>query len=135
MFSFHHVALSVSSLDRSISFYQALGFEQVMHWQAEDGSLQIAQLRLGEALLELFCYAKPTSAPVTSQELATDLPRIGVKHFGLQVADLQQTSVHLVELGMLGDAKITKGRTGIDYLFIRDPDGILLEIVEDKRGV
>ena len=135
MFSFHHVALSVADLERSTRFYNALGFERVMYWQAEDHSLQIAHLRLDEALLKLFCYAKPNSAPTTCHELATDLPRIGVKHFGLQVADLQQASARLTELGMLGDAQITRGRTGIDYLFIRDPDGMLLEIVEDKRGV
>ena len=30
---------------------------------------------------------------------------------------------------------ITKGRTEIDYFFIKDPDGILVEIVQDDRGL
>ncbi len=135
MFSFHHVALSVSDLALSLSFYQALGFESVLSWQAEDDSLRIVHLKLGEAMLELFCYAKPQEAPDTSKALVSDLPRIGVKHFGLQVGDIQQAVKQLDALGVLGDAQITHGRTGIDYLFIRDPDGILLEIVEDQRAL
>jgi glyoxylase I family protein len=134
MFKFHHIALSVSQLSRSQDFYQALGFEQVYQYQSEDGSLQIAHLKLGEAILELFCYAQAEDAPLSTKLLVTDLPRLGVKHFGLAVADIHQAKEKLQALGLLQEVEISHGRTGIDYFFVQDPDGIFVEVVQDDRG-
>ncbi len=129
----HHVALSVSDLGTSIGFYAAFGFAPVYRWQAEDGSLAIAQLKLDGILLELFCFAASTPAPASSKQLASDLPRIGIKHFGLRVPDIGAALERLRAAGLAGDIQVMHGRTGINYFFIRDPDGILLEIVQDDR--
>ena len=133
MFSLHHVALSVSDLDATIAFYTALDFEPVYRWHAEDGKLMIVHLKQGEFLLELFCFEDPSPAPLSSQELASDLPRVGIKHFGLRVADIHAALAQLQAQGLADDVQVVKGRTGIDYFFIKDPDGILLEIVQDDR--
>ena len=133
MFSLHHVALSVSDLDASIAFYSTLDFKPVYRWHAEDETLKIAHLKLGEFLLELFCFNNPSAAPDSSKELASDLPRIGIKHFGLRVADIHAALAQLQVQGLADGVQVLKGRTGIDYLFINDPDGILLEIVQDDR--
>lgn len=129
----HHIALSISTLKRSINFYNQLGFEQVMHWQAEDQSLQIVHLRNTSLILELFCYAQPQTAPTSSQTLAGDLQRIGCKHFGLQSDDLEASLLKLKTKGLAQDIQITQGRTGTRYFFLQDPDGIFVEIIEDKR--
>lgn len=136
MFTLHHVALSVTRLDASIAFYTTLNFEVVYRWQADDKMLSIVHLKQGELMLELFCFEHNSAAPLTSKELATDLPRIGIKHFGLRVVDIQDAlqqlqNQELAEQGL----KVTHGRTGIDYFFIKDPDGILIEIVQDDRGL
>lgn len=135
MFSFHHVALSVSSLQRSILFYEQLGFRVVKEWRAEDASLRIAQLKSGETMLELFCYASPQPAPESSSELDSDLQRIGVKHFGICCDDIQVAKARLESQGLAGDIQVTHGRTGVDYFFIRDPDGIFVEVVQDNRDL
>nr|VFK54979.1 MAG: Glyoxalase/Bleomycin resistance protein/Dioxygenase superfamily protein [Candidatus Kentron sp. TUN]VFK58585.1 MAG: Glyoxalase/Bleomycin resistance protein/Dioxygenase superfamily protein [Candidatus Kentron sp. TUN]VFK61152.1 MAG: Glyoxalase/Bleomycin resistance protein/Dioxygenase superfamily protein [Candidatus Kentron sp. TUN] len=59
MFSFHHVSISVTDIDRSIQFYETLGFKVVLRWKADDQSLQITHLRLNEVILRtvLFCKA------------------------------------------------------------------------------
>jgi len=133
MFSFHHVALSVSDMDESVVFYGLLGFKPVFRWQAEDASLMIVHLRQGEALLELFCFASSVAAPESSGQLETDLPRIGIKHFGVRVDDIHAAKARMESLGLADLINIIQGRTGIDYFFIKDPSGILVEIVQDDR--
>ncbi len=133
MFNFHHIALSVADLRRSITFYQQLEFAPVMHWQAEDDSLQIAHLKKGDMLLELFCYRDPQQAPQSTQQLESDLKRIGTKHFGLRCANIREAKERLEEMGIAENIQITRGRTGIDYFFIRDPDDIFIEFVQDNR--
>jgi len=133
MFSFHHVALSVEDLASSIAFYGVFGFVPVYRWSADDGALSIVHLKLDEAVLELFCFQKRGAAPDSSQALSTDLPRVGIKHFGLRVADIHVAKAHLQMLGLADGVTVCQGRTGIDYFFITDPSGILLEVVQDDR--
>ena len=133
MFSFHHVALSVRNIEESVVFYTLLGFDQVYQWQAEDTSLTIVHMKQGEALLELFCFSETVAAPVSTRELETDLPRIGIKHFGVRVVGIHKAKQRIEALTLAEDVHVLKGRTGIDYFFIRDPSGILVEIVQDDR--
>lgn len=133
MFSFHHVSLSVQNLEASIRFYAVFGFEPVFRWQAEDKKLSIIHLKLGEVLLELFCFEGAAEAPQSSKVLATDLPRIGIKHFGVQVADIDAAKAHLCDLGLADGVEVVEGKTGIRYFFIKDPSGILVEVVQDDR--
>ena len=87
-------------------------------------------------VLELFCYADYKSAPETIYATATDLPIVGTKHFGLQVDSLEKARDDLAAKGITAaDTAIAQGRTGIRYFFVKDPDGILVEIAEDHRGL
>ncbi|ATX81676.1 glyoxylase I family protein [Mariprofundus ferrinatatus] len=133
MFSFHHVALSVRELGPSIAFYEIFGFEPVFRWQSDDGELSIVHLKQGEVLLELFRFRTPVDAPHTSHELSTDLPRIGMKHFGLKSEDIDIAAAHLMKLGLVEHIEIVEGRTGIRYFFVKDPSGLMVEVVEDNR--
>lgn len=134
MYSIHHTALSVSNRQHSVAFYEKLGFKQVHVWQAEDGSLSITHLRLGEFILELFCYKNFMPAPESIHITATDLPIIGTKHFGLRVDSIETARADLTAKGIVKeDIAINQGRTGPRYFFIEDPDGILVEIMEDNR--
>ena len=135
MFKIHHVALSVSNMKKSIEFYSLFGFKEAYTWESEDKELKISHLKLGETFLELFCFKKHQEAPQSSKELMTDLPRIGVKHFGMKVKSIHETKAFILENGYQGEINIIRGHTEIDYFFIKDPDGILLEFVQDDRGL
>lgn len=135
MFSIHHVALSVSNIQKSIEFYSIFGFKLAYSWQSDDKNLQIAHLKLGETFLELFCFDKYQEAPQSSKELMTDLPRLGVKHFGLKVKSVHETKAFLINNGYKENIEIIRGKTEVDYFFIKDPDGILLEFIQDDRGL
>jgi glyoxylase I family protein len=67
--------------------------------------------------------------------LATDLPRIGVKHFGLRVSSITDAKNFIEERGLGTNIEIREGKTGVTYFFIKDPSGILLEFVEDNRSL
>jgi len=102
-------------------------------WESDDGSLRIAHLVLNGFILELFNYAANAGTRLESQDVGNNLDRLGVKHLALQVSSLQLAKDRLSHAGLDSGTEITHGRTGIDYFFVRDPDGLWLEIVEDHR--
>ena len=134
MYSVHHIALSVINREESVSFYKKLGFDEVLLWEAEDKSLSITHLKNEQIVLELFCYANHISAPESIASTSADLPIIGTKHFGLRVDSIEQAKEDLIAKEIApADIEIVEGRTGIRYFFVKDPSGILVEVVEDKR--
>ncbi len=135
MFTIHHVALSVTDMNNSIKFYELFGFKEAYRWSSDDNSLEIAHLKLKDTFLELFCFQNYQEAPQSSKELMSDLPRIGVKHFGLKVKSVHETKEFLIKNGYKDKIEIIRGKTEVDYFFIKDPDGILLEFIQDDRGL
>lgn len=134
MFSPHHVAISVTDIGRSVHFYERFGFREVMRWRAEDGSLSIVQMKLDAMLLELFSYHDSKQEGLQEKSLEGDLRTVGVRHFGLRVADIDACRRQLIDEGLIdASVRVTHGRTGIDYFFLRDPDGLFIEVVQDNR--
>ena len=117
----------------SIAFYEQFGFTVALHWKDSDGELEIAHLKLGENFLEIFSYREQVPAPESARSLTSDLPRIGVKHFALKVDSVQEAKRFVENHGIASNIEIQQGRTGVTFFFIKDPSGILVEILEDKR--
>ncbi len=134
-FTIHHAAISAIDIAESIAFYEQFGFRVVLHWKDPDGELEIAHLKLGENFLEIFWYRDQAPAPESARSLATDLPRIGVKHFALKVDSIHEAKKFAENHGIASNVEVQQGRTGVAYFFIEDPSGILVEVLEDKRGL
>lgn len=130
MFHMDHTALSVTNMDKSIDFYENLGFEVTKKWLSEDDSLQITMLKLDDVYLELFCYKTHTPLPESAKSVASDLLVLGTKHVALHTDDLQAAIEYLLEHKIITQTpEIKTGRLGRDYFFIPDPDGIQVEII------
>lgn len=133
MFSVHHISLSVKSIEDSVQFYEKLGFEKVLQWDAENNSLTIVHMKLGGTYLEFFCFTEKQDAPETTKSLETDLPRVGIKHFGLKVGSIEGAKEFVLKNKLAESVSIKHGRTDIDYFFIKDPSGNFIEFVQDDR--
>jgi catechol 2,3-dioxygenase-like lactoylglutathione lyase family enzyme len=141
---FHHTGYTVSDLDRSVAFYRdLLGCEVIATQEKQGGYLaaivgypdahvRMAHLRLpdGEHVLELFEYLAPAGSPADVE------PRnVGASHLCLLVDDLAAVCERLREQGVDSfvsppvevDTGINTGGYG---LYLRDPDGITVELFQ-----
>jgi catechol 2,3-dioxygenase-like lactoylglutathione lyase family enzyme len=66
--------------------------------------------------------------------VGNDLETVGVKHLALRVPSVREARATLEQTGAVV-TDTARGRTGIDYFFVRDPDGIWVEIVQDDRAI
>lgn len=105
---------------------------QKIYREYNDENVDIVILKLGNMILEIFHYQEKTQLQEHSKNLGIDLKTIGNKHFGLGVKDIIEAK-KFVEDNKLCDKEITitKGRLGKPYFFIKDPNGILFEIIEE----
>lgn len=131
MFNINHVAISVTEAERSIEFYKKFGFKEFKSWKAEDESIKINMLKLNNIVLEIFCYKKYKELPETAKSIATDLPVLGTKHLALGVENIEKAKEFVLQNNICQSLDIKIGRLGRPYFFINDPDGILVEIIEN----
>lgn len=135
MFHVDHYAISVKDADKSIDFYKKLNFSLVKDYRAEDGSVRIVHMTNGGFILEMFCYPNSDELPEFVKSLNTDLMVKGSKHMGLWVESLEEASDYLKKNGLLEEKPvISQGRLGRAYFFIKDPDGIFVEIIAKQKS-
>ena len=125
-----HVGISVRSMDRSLAWYErVLGFRMVK----DDGWLPPLEARVcfvekDGFQLELFEYRQPLPIPEGRLTPNTDLQTIGTKHVAFQVTDMEGMKAHLTAHGVDIAHEVRMG--GDWVLFIRDPDGVLIELIQ-----
>ena len=116
----NHLALIVSS-EKTITLYEKLGFQVTS--RVNRGYDEVVWLDGYNLQLEVFI--DPTHPP------RVDAPEaMGLRHFGLIVDDIEKT---LSELQLEKDGIIVepiRERSGKKYTFIKDYDGIPIELSE-----
>lgn len=139
--SVRHTGLVVRDIERSVSFYSALGLK-VWQREVETGPfidavvgipgvrLEWAKLRVPDGpLLELLQYH---SHPDGQSLCAAPSNRLGCSHVAFTVDDLSATCALVGRLGgsMINPpAEAPGGKVRVVYC--HDPDGILIELVEE----
>jgi catechol 2,3-dioxygenase-like lactoylglutathione lyase family enzyme len=144
--SVNHVGLTVSSLDRSLAFYRdAVGLDVVLEQEKQGGYLsaitlypgahvRMAQLAArGGTRIELFEYLEPHGC-ARPHEPAD----VGITHLCLLVDDIQDARRRLVDAGAEAFSDPVPIDTGANAggwdLYVRDPDGIVLELFQPPVG-
>jgi catechol 2,3-dioxygenase-like lactoylglutathione lyase family enzyme len=144
----HHTGYTVSDLDRSLVFYRdKLGLEVIATQEKQGGYLaaivgypdahvRMAHLRVVGSghVVELFEYLAPSSAATNSREPCD----VGTSHLCLLVDDLPAFYARLMEAGVdtfvSPPVEVDTGINAGGYaLYLRDPDGIPVELFQPPR--
>ena len=143
----HHTGYTVSDLDRSVAFYRdLLGCEVIAEQEKQGGYLaeivgypdahvRMAHLRLpdGEHVVELFQYLAPQGG-----KAEVEPKNVGASHLCFISDDLAGDYERLVAAGVSTVSPPVEVDTGINTggyaLYLRDPDGIAVEIFQPPAG-
>ena len=118
-----HTCYRVFDIDRSVDFYQRLGFEELSRMPIRDEATNVFMGLPGDgARLEL-TYNHDQDEPY---EIGT-----GYGHIALTVDDLDGALTGLTEQGIEPEKPPYRVREGGSRIcFVRDPDGYRIELIE-----
>jgi len=126
-----HVGISVSDMERSLKWYkEVLGFGELL----KDDYVPPLGARIcfirgcGGYEIELFQYDNPKAIPSDRLVPNTDLQTIGTKHAAFETDDMPALKAHFVACGVDIAHEVTMD--GEAVMFVRDPDGVLLEFIQ-----
>lgn len=125
-----HAGISVYDMDESLAWYaENLGFQLVK----DDGFIPPLQARIcfvekDGFQIELFEYTDPKPLPEERLFPNTDLQTVGTKHIAFAVTGMDELKARLAANGT-AFAHETQ-MNGEHVLFIRDCNGVLIELIE-----
>ena len=138
--SFHHTAISVVDLDRSIRFYcDLIGMKS--EWRIDHRKSEVLERVVGlqkvdvsyamlsgwGGRLELFQYHSPLGRSHPIDQPVCD---IGITHFGFQVDEIDELYERLLSHGVRFNSPPVAIRPGVKATYFHDPDGVTVEFVE-----
>lgn len=122
----HHVEISVENLERSIGFYKEFGFEEEKRFAREDLKGKAAMLKLGNMRLEIWEFEDG----IAPKDDLANLKIRGLRHIAFAVTDLSGVYEELKSRMKVSELKL--GASGSQYCFLSDPDGIQIELYEQR---
>jgi lactoylglutathione lyase len=119
-----HTCYRITDIERSVAFYNALGFEEVGRIPIRDEAINVFMSQPGDGdmpRLEL-----TYNFGVDSYEIGS-----GYGHIAITASDLDGTLARLAEQGIEPEKPPYSVREGGSRLcFVKDPDGYRIEIIE-----
>ena len=117
----HHIAIIVSS-EKSLEFYALLGFREYFR---KERKYDTAVLMAGNGM-QLEIFIDP------NHPMRTGTEPVGLRHFALRVNNLEEEIDRLkaISSGMIEAGPIMNDWTGVRFCFIKDPDGLMVELHE-----
>ncbi|PSP95757.1 bleomycin resistance protein [Halobacteriales archaeon QS_4_62_28] len=131
----HHVGTTVEDLDRAVEFYsETFGFEELARFDVAGeafatgvgvpgAAAQFAHLDGDGVRVELVSYDPG------GEDAAGSVNDTGAKHLGIEVEDIEAFYADLGEDIETLSAPQTS-ETGSKILFVKDPEGNLIEVIE-----
>ncbi len=125
---FDHIGIIVKDLNKSTDFFtNVLDFKEGKKFEFSERGLTIQFLNAGGVQLELFGHSKKVS------EAEKKPLQAGVAHIALEVENLNETYEKLKARGVKFEREPRVAMMGQRIVFLSDPDGNRLELVEWPR--
>jgi len=116
-----HTCYRITNIDRSVAFYEALGFEDRRRMPIREEAINVFMGLPGDGDRLELTY----NFGVDSYEIGT-----GYGHIAVTVDDIDQTLSRLKEQGIEPEREPYRVREGgARICFVRDPDGYRIEII------
>lgn len=129
--AYEHVGIRITDRERSLAFYRRLGFELEMEYP-DSTSKAIELVNARGVRINLIWNAAPRMGAVNVlQDEPVKMP--GLTHIAFSIADLDAAIAACSAAGV----RITEGPKSLprrSYIFIRDPDGNVIELNEYTVG-
>ena len=136
----HHTGITVSDVERSVEFYKLFGLEETARFVLEGDEFatvvgvpgavaQFVMLRGENTVVELIEYTQGAG-----QGFERNNNDVGSAHVCFTVDDMQETRERLQAAGVPLLADPTTPADGTSFSFLRDPDGISVEILQVGPG-
>ncbi|MBW2065271.1 MAG: VOC family protein [Deltaproteobacteria bacterium] len=137
--TWHHVAMSVKDMTRTLAFYRdQLGFE--VEWERDhysgpyfskvvglpDADARVVMLTGYGTRIELFQYYNPETEPVAAKKQN----QTGITHFALTVKNIKPLYERLSAAGVIFHCPPQNVRPGVWATYMKDPEGATIELVE-----
>src|SRR4051794_13337976 len=117
-----HTCYRIGDIDRSVAFYEALGFEEVGRMDIRDEAVNVFMGLPGDGPRLELTY----NHGVDGYELGT-----GYNHIAVTVGDMGATLEQLATVGIEPEKPpYTVSENGPRLCFVRDPDGYRIELIE-----
>ena len=121
-----HTCYRIGDIDRSVAFYEALGFEERRRMPIRDEAINVFMGLPGDGDRLELTY----NHGVDSYELGS-----GYNHIAITAEDLDGTLAQLAEQGIEPEKPpYTVSEGGSRLCFVRDPDGYRIEIIERSES-
>lgn len=121
-----HTCYRIGDIDRSVAFYEKLGFEELRRMPIRDEAINVFMGLPGDGPRLELTY----NFGVDAYELGT-----GYNHIAITVEDMAGTLARLQEAGIEPERPPYTVREGGPLLgFVRDPDGYRIELIERAAG-
>ena len=119
-----HTCYRIGDIDRSVEFYEALGFEERGRLPIRDEAINVFMGLPGDDPRLELTY----NFGVDSYDMGT-----GYNHIAVTVDDIDQALQNLAEKGIEPEKPPYTVRDGGSRLcFVRDPDGYRIELIESN---
>ncbi len=117
-----HTCYRIGDIDRSVAFYEALGFEEIGRLPIRDEAINVFMGLPGDGPRLELTY----NFGVDSYELGT-----GYNHIAITAPALDETLERLAAQGIAPEKPpYTVSENGPRLCFVRDPDGYRIELIE-----
>ncbi|MGS4986787.1 VOC family protein [Roseibium sp. RP-7] len=138
---FHHSAIRSPNLQRSVSFYEEIGFHQVHDWRLPSYGIDRAIMMQApdrKSWIELFDLKAEIPMQGVGAQQGQKVSTGALAHLCLSVTDLDQACVRIVEAGarhLHGPEALTLGQPEVRVrnAIFEGPAGEIIELLQPVR--